>query len=68
MKAVEHAIQAGTRSTNGCRSAAIAAGISTGIRIVAVAVLLAISVRNVTVKQRHIRNGIIGKVFAQFPR
>ena len=50
MKAVEHAIQAGTSSTNGCRSAAIAAGMSTGIRIVAVAVLLAISVRNVTVK------------------
>ena len=51
MNAVLHAMQAGTSMARGCRLAACAAGIRTGMRMVAVAVLLAISVRKVTVQE-----------------
>ena len=58
MNAVEHAMQAGISTVSGCISAAAAAGARTGRIIDAVAVLEAISVKNVTTKQRTIRKGI----------
>ena len=58
MNAVEHARQAGISNASGCISAAAAAGARTGRIIDAVAVLEAISVKNVTTKQRTIRKGI----------